>query len=261
MELTQVRIFGTCSVFAYPTIQIFPTPSIGTNTSDGKIHGIEHESFDPTDVVNETVVVDSVGQRLTLNIENVRGGGGQRRISLYCPLWIVNTTEHSLIYKQEKGSSFVSGTVVSPSKDGSRPVDDSDRNFIKDGNGNISRGPVHELRPSDPRDDTRARGAFAGTPGALATRPGCRPLSSEGIISLLDKDLPLKALTDVAFMFNFQLDILTIFKLCVQLSDGTGDSQYSSAWSQGFSLDSVGVNQIVRYVHNCCEVKLSTEEY
>jgi hypothetical protein len=207
--------------------------------SDGQVHSIEHEYFDPTDVVDETVVVDSVGQRLTLNIDNVRGGGGQRRISLFCPLWIVNTTEHSLTYKQEKGSSFVSGTVLSPSKDGSRPVDDSDRNYIRD-----SRGSITEIRPA--KSENIREGIFSGTPGALATSPGHCPRSPGAIISLLDKDLPLKTLTEVAFMFNFQLDILSIFKLCVQLSDGTGNSQYSSAWSQGFSLDSVGVNQVVR---------------
>jgi len=219
----------------------------GAGASDGKIHGIEHESFDPADVVDETVVVDSVGQRLTLKIDNVRGGGGQRRISLFCPLWIVNTTEHALTYKQEKGASFVSGTVVSPAKDGSRPVDDSDRNYIKDSRGHASRGPpAHEMRPATSQEVRRRKGIFAGTPGALATSPGRRPRSPESIISLLDKDLPLETLTEVAFMFNFQLDMLSIFKLCVQLSDGTGNSRYSSAWSQGFSLDSVGVNQIVR---------------
>jgi len=220
----------------------------GMGAADGKVYGIEHEYFDPADVVDETVVVDSVGQRLTLKIDNNRGGGGQRRISLYCPLWIVNTTEHALTYKQEKGSSFVSGTVVSPSKDGSRPVDDSDRNYIRNDKGRPlrSRGPIDEIRPAGSHDARSRKGVFAGTPGALATAPGKRPLAPEKIVSLLDKDLPLKTLAEVAFMFNFQLDILSIFKLCVQLSDGTGDSQYSSAWSQGFSLDSVGVNQIVR---------------
>ena len=191
------------------------------------------------------MVVDSVGQRLTLKIENVRGGGGQRRISLFCPLWIVNTTEHALTYKQEKGSSFVSGTVVSPKKDGSKPVDESDRNYVSDDEAPRGR-PVHEIRPTISKEATRRKGIFAGTPGALSTPPGSRPLPPETIISLLDKNLPLEKLSEVAFMFNFQLDMLTIFKLCVQLSDGTGKSQYSSGWSQGFSLDSVGVSQIVR---------------
>lgn len=218
----------------------------GVSRSDGMIHGMEHESFDSADVADETIVVDSVGQRLTLKIDNVRGGGGQRRISLYCPLWIVNTTEHALLYKQEKGSSFVSGTVVSPMKDGSRPVDDSDRNYISNDNGRPAKRLVHEIRPSAADEGARRKRIFAGTPGALATKPGCCPLSPESVVSLLDKDLPMQTLTEVAFMFNFHLDMLTLFRLCVQLSDGTGDSNYSSAWSQGFSIDSVGVNQIVR---------------
>jgi hypothetical protein len=63
------------------------------------------------DIVSETSVVNTVGQRLSLNIENIRGGGGQRRISLFCPFWL-NTTEHTLRYRQEeKSKAFVSGTV------------------------------------------------------------------------------------------------------------------------------------------------------
>jgi hypothetical protein len=204
------------------------------------VYGIEHEAFSPADVASETEVVDSVGQRLTLNIENVRGGGGQRRISVYCPYWIINTTEYALVYKQENGSSFVSGTVVSPAKDGSQPVDDSDRNV-----GVSSRG---AQKPVTSQAFVSRNGGFAGTPGALATTPGQSSLSPDAIISLLDKDLPLDKLTEVAFMFNFQDEMLSMGKneLCVQLSDGSGRSRYSSSWSQGFSLDSVGVNQVVR---------------
>lgn len=230
------------------TSKTFTVPhSAGFGAADAKIHGIEQESFDPADIDDETTVVDSIGQRLTLKIDNVRGGGGQRRISLYCPLWIVNTTEHALTYKQEKGSSFVSGTVVSPTKDGSRPVDDSDRNYIVESRskGHASKGLVHEIGPTTSQE-TRRNGIFAGTPGALANRQGDCRRSPDNILTLLDKDLSLQTLTEVAFMFNFQLDMLSVFKLCVQLCDGTGKSRYSSAWSQGFSLDSVGVNQIVR---------------
>jgi hypothetical protein len=48
--------------------------------------------YTAADVANETTVVDGFGQRLTLNVENIRGGGGQRRISLFSPFWLVNTT-------------------------------------------------------------------------------------------------------------------------------------------------------------------------
>jgi hypothetical protein len=144
------------------------------------------------------------------------------------------------MYKQEKGLSFVSGTVVSPAKDGSQPVDDSDRNVAVSRRGG--------QKPVSSQGCANRKGGFAGTAGALATTPGQSPLSPDAIISLLDKDLPLDMLTEVAFMFNFQDEMLSMGKreLCVQLSDGSGRSRYSSAWSQGFSLDSVGVNQVVR---------------
>ncbi len=82
------------------------------DVADGKVHAVESTNYVADDVATETTVVDSVGQRLTLRIENIRGGGGQRKITLFCPFWIVNTTEHSLRYSQEKGKSYVSGTVV-----------------------------------------------------------------------------------------------------------------------------------------------------
>ena len=83
--------------------------------------------FGLSGIATETTVVDSVGQRLVLRIDNYLGGGGQRRVTIYCPFWIVNTTEHALKYRQEGKGSYVSGTV-SEGRDGSRPVDGSDRN-------------------------------------------------------------------------------------------------------------------------------------
>lgn len=81
------------------------------------------------DIATELSVVDSLGQRLTLHIDNVLGSGGQRRLSLYSPFWIVNTTEHSLRYK-EKALSFVAGTVSSRAMDGSKPVDEGHRSHL-----------------------------------------------------------------------------------------------------------------------------------
>ena len=104
-------------------------PSGVGEAADGKIHSVETATYAASDVADETIVVDGVGQRLTLNIENIRGGGGQRRVSLFCPFWIVNTTEHSLRYKQDKAKTFVCGTVHGVGKDGSRPVDGSNRNY------------------------------------------------------------------------------------------------------------------------------------
>jgi len=221
----------------------------------GKVHRVESQVYSPADVASETTVVDSVGQRLTLGIENVRGGGGQRRISLFCPFWIVNTTEHSLRYKQEKSSSFVSGTVLSSSQDGSKPVDGSNRNYA------IQHKKAASLRALKATSPSRAfidRGTlFAGTPGALATSLGRCTLSPPALADLLDKDLPLDKLARMAFMFNFHEDVMAIGqqRLCMQLGDA--DSRYSSGWSNGFSLDSVGVTQVVGYVHKIYDLSLS----
>lgn len=46
------------------------------------------DSFDADAIDTEMVVIDSIGQRLTLHIDNVIGGGGQRFISLFCPYWV-----------------------------------------------------------------------------------------------------------------------------------------------------------------------------
>ena len=210
----------------------------------GKTYRIDTAVFSPQDVAAETAVVDGVGQRLTLNIENIRGAGGQRRISIFCPFWIVNTTEHCLRYKQDNSNLFVSGTVSSPSKDGSVP---------------LTGGRAHANYECAPRPlidannlETHAslvndRAIFSGTPGALASSPGICELSAKDVLSLIESDLPVDMLTSIAFMFNFNEGVLSIGhqKLCVQLWDGTGATRYSSDWSAGFSLDSVGFSQIV----------------
>ena len=46
------------------------------------------------DIATELSVVDSLGQRLTLHINNILGSGGQRRVTLYAPFWIVSADLH-----------------------------------------------------------------------------------------------------------------------------------------------------------------------
>lgn len=219
---------------------------ISGGVAHGKVHRIESQHYGPEDVDSETTVVDSVGQRLTLKIENARGGGGQRRISLFCPFWIVNTTEHALRYKQEKNTSFVSGTVVSAKQDGSKPVDGSDRDDVVIREKKLQTSPkIVQRRLERERKQTNQETVFAGMPGALATSPGQCNLNPSELVKLIAKDMPLHQLTRMAFMFNFNEDVLLLGhqKLCVQLGDAL--SEYASDWSSGFSLDSVGVTQIV----------------
>jgi SHR-binding domain of vacuolar-sorting associated protein 13 len=187
----------------------------------------------PGDVADEIVVVDSLGQRLILGIENQRGGGGQRRISVFSRYWMVNTTEHSLRYKQEKSNYFVSGNVFSPSRDGSRPIW-SGRSYRSDGDHN-------EYVKSD------ESAIFSGTPGALATCNG----TPEEVAALLERDLSLRRLSQLSYMFSFQgVNVMSMGqqRLSIKLSDGRGtsdDNNYESEWSRGFSLDSIGISQIV----------------
>ncbi|CAJ1965882.1 unnamed protein product [Cylindrotheca closterium] len=225
--------------------------SLGLDTSiggmaaaeQGKVHAVESAVYSSNDVATSTTVVDSVGQRLTLSIENARGGGGQRRISLFCPFWIVNNTEHALRYKQDKAKPFVSGTVISPERDGSRPVDGSNRNYqnlhkIQSARRNMSQ----ESIPLPMNTKT----IFSGTPGSLATSPGRCDLPPSELAELIEKDIPLQKLADLAFMFNFNEDTsIGNAMLSVQLYDGTSQSNYKSDWSRGVSLDSVGYYQIV----------------
>jgi len=224
----------------------------GIEGSDGKIHSVESTTYTPSDVAAETTVVDGVGQRLTLSIENVRGGGGQRRVSLFCPFWIVNTTEHSLRYKQDKAKSYVSGTVVGPQKDGSRPVDGSNRNYRNHHRLQSTRRKSSKRLFTGNEEDSEnmpmnTKTIFSGTPGALATSKGTCELLPSQLAELIDKDLPLEKLASLAFMFNFHDEGLSIGhqNLSVQLYDGSEKSSYASEWSRGFSLDSVGFSQIV----------------
>jgi len=186
-------------------------------------------------------VVDGIGQRLKLNIENTRGGGGQRHIAVFSPFWIVNTTEHSLRYRQENTKSFVSGTVSCPSRgDGSLP---------------LSGGRAHAQYDLCSHVTANKRGmqkvsqgtVFSGKPGALASSPGKIDMAPDQVASLIDSDLPIEKLSELAFMFNFNEGVLSLGnqKLCVQLWDGTGKTRYASDWSQGFELDSVGFSQVI----------------
>ena len=202
---------------------------------DGKTYKIDSVVYFPHDVVDETTVVDGLGQRLILNIENVRGGGGQRRVSVFAQYWIVNCTEHPLRYKQEKGSTFVSGTVHSPEKDGSLPL-----------SGGRARAKYDNTR--EKRWDRFSGTIFSGTFGALATSPGRCDLPPDQVAKLIDANLSLENLATLAFMFNFHEGSVMMIgsqRLAVQLGDGTGETSYESDWSRGFSIDSVGISQFV----------------
>ena len=219
--------------------------STGLSTSARRISG--DGGFGSEDVASELTVVDSQGQKLTLLLDNESGRGGQRRVSVYCPFWIVNTTEHSLRYKQEKATSFPSGTVIDKHKDGSKPVDGSNRIY----------GAMGKLGSTDPAgvaldgagswDSLHLQTVFPGRPGALSmierSPEGTRDPAL--LAAMISDDLPLGTMCKLAFMFNFQEEGLSLGgppRLCLQLSEG---KKYVSNFSSGFVLESIGVTQIV----------------
>ena len=202
--------------------------------ADGRVYNVERFQYLPEEIDEEIVVIDGLGQTLSLNIENMSGGGGQRRIAVFCNFWLINTTEHCLRYKQEGCKLFVAGTVLSPTSDGSKTVAPSN-------------GQVRASYSSWGIDGA----IFSGTPGALASFPGRCDLHPRIVSSRLEKNMSYQQLAAMAFMFNF-IDGPVIGigqqRLSVQLGDGTGQTSYLSDWSRGFSLDSVGITQGIGYV-------------
>ena len=206
---------------------------------DGKTYKIDNFHYFADDVAQQTTIVDGIGQRLILNIENIRGGGGQRRVTVFSRFWVANTTEHCLRYKQENSKLFVSGTVLSPEKDGSLPLSGA-RSQPKYGK--------HIDVTASPSSDTIRRRVYAGMPGALASFPGECEQAAETVAALLDANMPIDDIAKWSFMFSFHDDHVNIGnqKMCVQLWDGTGSTRYISDWSRGFGVDSVGVAQTIR---------------
>ena len=71
-------------------------------------------------------------------------------------------------------------------------------------------------------------------------------MTPEDLELIRSKDLPLERLAALSFMFNFNdQNVLSLGqqKLCVML--GGGEGHFNSDWSQGYSLDTVGVTQIL----------------
>ena len=58
------------------------------------------------------VLTDSVGQRIRLQIENQVGGGGHRSVVVYCPYWVVNTSQYTLRLREEGSPHLPAGTVT-----------------------------------------------------------------------------------------------------------------------------------------------------
>ena len=63
--------------------------------------------------LSSIMLSDSVGQRLRLMVENNVGGGGQRNIVIFCPYWLLNTSQYTIRLREDGGQVFPAGTVTS----------------------------------------------------------------------------------------------------------------------------------------------------
>lgn len=61
---------------------------------------------------NTVSCIDTVGQRIRVNVENTLGGGGQRQVAVFCPYWLVNTSQYSLRIMEEGQQVLPAGTVT-----------------------------------------------------------------------------------------------------------------------------------------------------
>jgi hypothetical protein len=196
---------------------------------------------DTLELGSSIAVTDGVGQRLQLRIENRKGSGGQRHVSVYCPFWMVNTSHYALRFRQD-GSKILPAGTVSRLGDGSRPIYVNGSEDGKSNNGNFSKC-------------DKPGGAFAGLPGPMLakwlgpddndTNPGVVPEQ------LLKEELSLVELAQYAFMFNFSDSTVLGFgekRVCVQVED--------SHWSKPFSLEGIGMSQVLSARHSSRVSKL-----
>lgn len=69
--------------------------------------GGDHSS----DVARSLTLLDNYNHKITVELEHHVGGAGQRRVTVYCPYWLVNHTDCMLIYRQEGKSTYPAGTI------------------------------------------------------------------------------------------------------------------------------------------------------
>jgi hypothetical protein len=82
--------------------------SIFTNALQKTIEGILEEN--ETNSYSSIILTDAVGQALRLNIENKESRGGHKHIVVYCPYWIVNTTQYSFRIREEGEEDLAAGS-------------------------------------------------------------------------------------------------------------------------------------------------------
>jgi hypothetical protein len=179
--------------------------------------GDNDEDVDPG--MTYMILADREGQRLRINIENILGSSGHRHVTIYCPYWIVNTSQYSFRIRQD-GHKILTAGSSTPLLDGAKS--DSEEDILKIKNRSIypgNKGPLHHEKPENSK-------GFS-----TINHSNCE---------LLSEQLALDKIIDLAYMFNFEDDINVLGnrRVLLQLDD--------SEWSSPFSIDSVGVKQSIK---------------
>jgi hypothetical protein len=210
--------------------------------TDAMMKGVKGLMEDGSDSMTDMSIVltDSVGQRLRLQIENKVGGGGHRKLVIYCPYWIVNTSQYTLRLRNERSDHLPAGTINSQ-RDGIFPsyptfsgleLGDIRKKTQRRHKNTISNLPIMEEK------------VFLGSPGPLHfTRE--KEIELNSTVRNLLRDLKFDQVLELASLFNFlesaDANILGTQKVTAQLEDST--------WSKAFTLESAGVNQVLSVDH------------
>jgi hypothetical protein len=191
---------------------------------------------------NETqssiLLTDTVGQRLRLHIQNDMGGGGQRNIVIFCPYWVINTSQYTLRLKEEGTQSLPAGTLTAQ-RDGRVPL----KGFHQ------PQQPVtFSLSGSKHHHDDFLEveeKVYPGSPGPLHSSK-VREIEIDSPLQSLLSDLNFDQIMLMSSMFNFfdgtDSKLIGSQKVIAQLDD--------SNWSSSFTLESVGVNQVLSVDHS-----------
>lgn len=199
-----------------------------------------------TEDVSTVLLTDTVGQRLILNIDNTEGKAGQRHITIYCPYWIVNACQYTIRIREEGSRSLPAGSVTAQ-LDGSKTVtlspllnekqDDSRHSGEKF---DKRYGRVGEDIDSSVYSSKLSSGAtFPGTKGIIHSS-NSKEFAYDNILHDKMANMSFEDIVELSYMFNFSDNARGLIgkkRVSIQMDE--------SSWSRPFSLDTIGVNQVV----------------
>jgi hypothetical protein len=195
------------------------------------------EEGEETDV-SSVLLTDTVGQRIVLNIDNNEGRAGQRHITVYCPYWIINTCQYTLRLREEGKSNLPAGSVTTQ-LDGSRPVamvsnfSIRERQRQEEAAKNLSGSSESGNKVKGWNNQT----TYPGTRGVLHSTIA-KEFAYDSDLHTMLANLSFEDIVNYAYMFNFsERSSLIKKRVSVQMDE--------SDWSGPYSLDTVGVNQVI----------------